>query len=552
MNENKIAVTPSAYAYPLLIKQLLHTPMATALDQEIVYSDQRRLTYAELFDRIGRLGLLLAHLGVSRGETVAVMDWDSNRYLECFFAVPMYGAVLQTVNVRLSPEQIAYTLNHAQASVLFINSEFLPLLDQLRGELKTVRLFVLLADDGDTAPPGFVGEYEGMLAEQAGDYEFPDFDENTRATTFYTTGTTGLPKGVYFSHRQLVLHTLATATALGMAHEQGRFHRGDVYMPITPMFHVHAWGVPYVATMAGVKQVYPGRYVPERLLHLIDKEKVTFSHCVPTILMMLLGSPVSKEVELSGWKVLIGGSAMSGTLADAALERGIDAFTAYGMSETCPLLTLAHLPVGAERAERHTAIRTKTGRPLPLVNIRTVDADMRDCAHDGQQVGEVVVRSPWLTQGYLHDPDASEALWDGGYLHTQDIGHIDSQGYLQVTDRIKDVIKTGGEWVSSLELEDIIARCPGVGEVAVIGVPDPKWGERPAALVVRKPNVELGEQMIRETVAIAVDAGRISKYAIPDRVMFVDALDRTSVGKINKRSLRERFAGDSSLHSEQA
>ncbi|RZT90968.1 fatty-acyl-CoA synthase [Azospira oryzae] len=545
MSMQPIQVTPSAYTYPLLIKQLLHTPLATAPQQEIVYGDKVRHTYRALALRINRQGHALSRLGVQGGDTVAVMDWDSHRYLECFFGVPMLGAVLQTVNVRLSPDQILYTLNHAQASVLLVNREFLPVLAQIRGELATVKRFVLLDDEGGDLPEGFAGEYEALLADCPDHYDFPDFDENTRATTFYTTGTTGLPKGVYFSHRQLVLHTLAVCSALALAPQQGGFHRDDIYMPLTPMFHVHAWGMPYIATLAGVKQVYPGRYQPEAILKLIEKEQVTFSHCVPTILHMLLLTPYGKQVDLSRWKVIIGGSALTTGLAKAALERGIDVFTGYGMSETCPILTLAQMedPALLADADANVAVRVKTGRPVPLVALRTVDAQMGDCPRDGKSAGEVVVRAPWLTQGYLYNPEASEHLWDGGWLHTQDIGHIDPQGYLQVTDRIKDVIKTGGEWVSSLELEDLIGRHPGVSEVAVIGVPDEKWGERPLALVVLKP--EFADQVsaadIQAHVKVFADQGHISKYGVPENVRFLESLARTSVGKLNKRAMREQL-----------
>jgi fatty-acyl-CoA synthase len=545
MSMQPIQVTPSAYTYPLLIKQLLHTPLATAPQQEIVYGDKVRHTYRDLALRINRQGHALSRLGVQGGDTVAVMDWDSHRYLECFFGVPMLGAVLQTVNVRLSPDQILYTLNHAQASVLLVNREFLPVLAQIRGELATVKRFVLLDDEGGDLPEGFAGEYEALLADCPDHYDFPDFDENTRATTFYTTGTTGLPKGVYFSHRQLVLHTLAVCSALALAPQQGGFHRNDIYMPLTPMFHVHAWGMPYIATLAGVKQVYPGRYQPEAILKLIEKEQVTFSHCVPTILHMLLLTPYGKQVDLSRWKVIIGGSALTTGLAKAALERGIDVFTGYGMSETCPILTLAQMedPALLADADANVAVRVKTGRPVPLVALRTVDAQMGDCPRDGKSAGEVVVRAPWLTQGYLYNPEASEHLWDGGWLHTQDIGHIDPQGYLQVTDRIKDVIKTGGEWVSSLELEDLIGRHPAVSEVAVIGVPDEKWGERPLALVVLKPEFayQVSAADIQAHVKVFADQGHISKYGVPENVRFLESLARTSVGKLNKRAMREQL-----------
>lgn len=532
--------TPSAYAYPLLIKQLLHTPLATAPAQEIVCRD-RRHDYRTLRQRIGRLASALTALGVEPGETVAVMDWDSHRYLEAYFAVPMMGAVLMTANVRLSPEQIAYTLNHSGAKALLVNAEFLPVLEGIRGQLETVERYVLL-DDADTAvPSGFVGEYEALLADAAPGYDFPDFDENTRATTFYTTGTTGVPKGVYFSHRQLVLHTLAMTAALTSAAEQGRIHRDDVYMPITPMFHVHAWGIPYIATMLGLKQVYPGRYVPAELLALHQREKVTFSHCVPTIMHMLLASPASKDADLKGWKVIIGGSALPHGLAQAAVERGVDIFAGYGMSETCPVLTLSQVKTELlDDAERALDARAKAGLPIPLVDLRTVDEEMRDTPRAGKAAGEIVARAPWLTQGYYRNPEASEQLWAGGWLHTNDIGMVDADGYLQITDRLKDVIKTGGEWVSSLEVEALISRHPAVSEAAVIGVKDARWGERPLALVVLKAGHTADQVAIQQHLSGYACGGAISKYAVPERIVFVDVIDKTSVGKINKKALREK------------
>ena len=541
--------TPDAYAYPLLIKQLLHTSLAVAPDQEITYMGGRRHSYRELRQRIGRLASMLAGLGVEAGDTVAMMDWDSHRYLECFFAVPMMGAILQTVNVRLTPEQILYTLNHARADVVLVNAEFLPILAAIAPRLETVKRFVLIEDaPAEAAPVHLAGEYEALLAAASPDYDFPDFDENAQATTFYTTGTTGLPKGVYFSHRQLVMHTLATAAALGSAPAQGRLHRDDVYMPITPMFHVHAWGLPYVATMLGLKQVYPGRYVPETLLKLVRDEGVTFSHCVPTILHMLLVHPLSKVIDLSRWKLIIGGSALSQAQAKAALARGIDVFTGYGMSETCPILSLAQLPTAAlaDGTDAQAALRAKTGIPLPLVDLRVVDEQLAEQPHDGQSVGEVVVRSPWLTQGYLHDPAASEALWQGGLLHTGDIGHIDAAGWLQITDRMKDVIKTGGEWTSSLQIEDVVAQHPAVAEVAVIGVPDEKWGERPLARVTLKPEQvgKVSEHEIRNFSARLIESTGVSRYGVLLQVQFVDVLPRTSVGKLNKRAMREEHGPD--------
>lgn len=546
-----IESTPSAYGYPLLIKHLLHTPLAHAPEQEIVYRDLKRYDYRTLRRRIGQLASGLEGLGVGPGDTVAVLDWDSHRYLECYFAVPMMGAILQMVNVRLSPEQILYTINHAESDVLLVHTDFLPMLEEIQDRFETVKKIVHLAD-GDERPETsleIATEYEELVESSSAEYEFPDFDENARATTFHTTGTTGNPKGVYFSHRQLVLHTLATLTALGTSAAQGRFHNADVYMPITPMFHVHAWGFPYMATLMGVKQVYPGRYEPEMLLDLIEKEKVTISHCVPTVLHMLLDAAADQNADLSGWKVIIGGSPLQENMARTALERGIDVFTGYGQSETCPIITLAQLtPEMLERdLDEQVEIRTRTGRPTPLVDLRVVEVEgeeMRDVPHDGEATGEVVVRAPWLTQGYLKEPEKSEELWEGGYLHTEDIGYIDPKGYLQVTDRIKDVIKTGGEWVSSQEIEDILSQHPGVSEAAVIGVEDEKWGERPLAVIAPEPDHadEITEDEIKSHVEERVGSGEISKFAVPDRVRFVEEIDKTSVGKIDKKTLREKYA----------
>lgn len=548
MTFKKIERTESAHEHQLLIKKILQAPLVSAPDQEIVYRGRQRFTYRDLVARIHRLANALTALGVGPGDTVAVMDYDSHRYLECFFAVPMIGAVLHTINVRFSPEQILYTIDHAEDDVLLVHADFLPVLEQVKGRLGTVKTFVLLEDDDSILPRThleFAGEYEALLAAAADRFDFPDFDENTRATTFYTTGTTGLPKGVYFSHRQLVLHTFGVLASLATPAVQGRFHREDVYMPITPMFHVHAWGMPYIATMMGVKQVYPGRYVPEHLLELIAREKVTFSHCVPTILHMLLKSPKVDEVDLSSWKVMIGGSAMPKALCLAAMKRGVDIFSGYGMSETCPILTVAHLQP-AHRAlppEEQAEIRCKTGVPVPLVELRTVNEKMEDVPRDGKSAGEVVVRAPWLTQGYLKDTKTSERLWAGGWLHTSDVAWIDGQGYVKITDRTKDVIKIGGEWISSLELEDVVAAHPAVGEVAVIGMPDEKWGERPLALVVPKPGPQ-GQAGVKEIVHHVMeyaDRGAIGKQAVLVKVRLVESIDKTSVGKINKVALREKY-----------
>jgi fatty-acyl-CoA synthase len=537
----------SAYKYPLLVKQLWHTPLAQASDQMIVYRDLKRFTYRQLRERIGRLASSLARLGVGAGDTVGVLDWDSHRFLEAYSAVPMMGAVLQTVNVRLPPERVAYTINHAGSSVLLVNDEFVPMLEGIKDQLPKVKRLVVMSDR--PAPQAgslaFAGEYEDLLLGASPDYDFPDFDENTRATTFYTTGTTGAPKGVYFSHRQLVLHSLAEMAFFGTAAKQGRFCRDDVYMPITPMFHAHAWGFPWTATLAGVKQVYPGRYDPALLLKLIKTEGVTFTHGVPTILQMLLGAATAANTDLAGLKMVIGGSELPKALARQALALGVDVYAGYGMSESAPLLCLAQVKSAdlTGDPEKAVDIRTKAGIAAPLVDIRLVDTDLNEVPHDGQTPGEVVVRAPWLTQGYVDNAEASEQLWAGGYLHTNDIGVIEPGGTLRIVDRMKDVIKTGGEWVSSLQIEDLISQCKGVSEAAVIGLKDDKWGERPVAFVIRdaQGGDDPSDTQIKAYLRASADAGVIPKFGIPDRILFVKTLAKTSVGKVDKKALREKY-----------
>lgn len=542
---NLIEKTPSAYDYPLLIKQLFLAPLVNNPDQEIVYRDQQTLSYKTWKERVHRLANALTAIGVRRGSTVAVMDWDSHRYLEAYYTVPMMGAVLHTINVRLSTEQLAYTIEHAEDDVIICHAEFLPLLEAIKGRISEGRKFILI-DEGEEAPVHhihFEGEYEKLLAESAPEFDFPEFDENTRATTFYTTGTTGLPKGVYFSHRQLVLHTLSTTAALTSTASQCRFHRESVYMPLTPMFHVHAWGIPYIATYLGTKQVYPGKYVPALLLKLLVTHRVTFSHCVPTILNMLLKDPSSADYDLSNWTCVIGGAALPKALAIQALERGIDIFAGYGMSETCPVVSLSQL---SEKdlelpMEEQADLRCRTGRPIGLAQIRVVDDEGRDVPQNDKTAGEIVIRSPYLTQGYLKDHVHSEKLWESGWLHTNDVACVDQSGSIRITDRTKDVIKVGGEWLSSLEIEDVIAKHEGVLEVAVIGFPDVAWGEVPLAIVVPKENAPFDDREIIQMIKASVDNGVLPREAITMKVRRADAIDKTSVGKINKVALRSRF-----------
>jgi fatty-acyl-CoA synthase len=541
--DSLILRTESAYSYPLLIKNLLFAPVVDNPEEEIIYRGTVRFTYRQFHERVRRLASALGKIGVKPGDTVAVMDWDSHRYLECFFAVPMIGAILHTVNTRLSAEQLVYTISHAEDAVIIVNSDFLPILDQIKGRIDTVKKLILIDETGTAPAVTLDGEYESLLATAEPIAEFPEFDENTRATTFYSTGTTGMPKGVYFSHRQLVLHTLATIATLGTAVTQGRFHREDVYMPLTPMFHVHAWGIPYVATMLGVKQVYPGKYVPETLLKLITEEKVTFSHCVPTILNMLVSSPAAANVNLSGWRVLIGGAALPKSVAIAALKRGVDVSVGYGLSESCPVLTLSQLSTEQLKlgTEEQADLRCRTGSPFALVNLKVVDDAGKEVPRDDKTSGEIVVRAPWLTQGYLKDHTNSQKLWESGWMHTQDIACMNAAGSIRITDRRKDIIKVGGEWLSSLELEDILSVHSAVAESAVIGQPDLTWGEIPVALVVLKKDHKATEKELSAHVKNYADKGVLPREAFLIKIRFVESIEKTSVGKINKVALRAKY-----------
>lgn len=542
INTRIIPPTEQAHSTPLLVKSLLLSGKRYEATQEIVYQGNKRYDYVTFNERICRLANALTSAGVQAGDTVAVLDWDSHRYLECMFAIPMIGAVLHTVNVRLSPDQIAYTMNHADDIMVLVNSEFLPLYQAIEPQLTTVTTTILLTDDDVTSAElrGFAGEYEQLLAAADSTYAFADFDENSIATTFYTTGTTGSPKGVYFTHRQLVLHTLVMANTLSSIGDERQMSNRDVYMPITPMFHAHAWGMPYVATMLGVKQVYPGRYDPELLVQLIQDEKVTFAHCVPTILQMLLNAKAAEGYDFGGVKMIIGGSALTRGLYEAAGARGIRLTAAYGMSETCPLISAAYnnLQLEAENESEQITYRIMAGVPVLLVDARLMDEQGHFLPHDGRTQGELVLRAPWLTQGYFKEPEKSQELWLHGWMHTGDVATIDHTGSIEIRDRIKDVIKTGGEWLSSLELESLISQHPAIRDVAVIGVPDLRWGERPFALIVVARGQSIDATTLATHLQPFVDDGRINKWAVPTQIAVVDDIPKTSVGKLDKKRIR--------------
>jgi fatty-acyl-CoA synthase len=536
-----------AYDFQLLLKHILKQGVAWAPNQEIIYRDQVRYTYTAMYQRVLRLGAALQALGVGQGTKVGVIEWDSYRYLEMYFGIPGIGAVLHTINPRLAPEDLAYTMGHAEDEVLIFHEDFLPLVERLRPRLPFIRKYILITDKPQKPDiKGIDAEYEELLAGRAPLDELPDLDENAVATMSYTTGTTGRPKGVYFTQRQLTLHSLATTVTVTGIGNYGGIDKNDVYMPLTPMFHVHAWGIPYVATLLGVKQVYPGKYEPEMLLRLILGEKVTFSHCVPTILQMIVGAPAVQKFDLSRWKVVIGGARLTKGLALEATKLGIKVYAGYGMSETCPVLTIANLkPFMEKEWDEDTQLdwAIKTGFVIPLVDLKVVNAAGAEVARDGKETGEIVARAPWLTQAYYKEPERTEELWAGGWLHTGDVASVDEYGYIQIVDRLKDVIKSGGEWIVSLELENLLSLHEGVQEAAVIGIPDAKWGERPLAILRPAAGFQgkLTDQMMKVHLTRFVEEGVLTSWSVPDTYIFVDEIPMTSVGKIDKKILRSRY-----------
>ena len=542
-----IAPSPSAYNYQLLIGRLLEQALVYRPGAEIVYRDRSRYTYRDLYKRVSKLAnFLTGHLAVQPGETIGFLDYDSHRFLESYFAVPMIGAVLHTINFRHPEEEILYAINKAEDKIIFCHKDFFPLLGKLRDRLQDVRKIVLLGDDDSKFITSMEheGEYETLISGQKEAYEFPDFDENSVATIFFTTGTTGLPKAVYFSHRQLVLHTLALTTTLGALNGVVKISSDDVYMPITPMFHVHAWGFPYVATYLGMKQVYPGKYEPGMLLQLKRNEKVTVSHGVPTLLQMICSHPDADKTNLADWKIICGGSDLPRGLAAQILSRGINVILGYGMSETGPVVSLSYLNeqmMNGLNEDEKLDLRIKAGMPIYFSDLKLRNEAGEFMAHDGISQGELVVRSPWTTGGYYNDKERGEELWKGGYLHTGDIGTIDKNGIITIIDRKKDVIKSGGEWVSSLLIESLLSSFNGIKEVAVIGIPDKKWIETPLAVIVTRENATVSAEKLSQHLQQFVKTGKIKSFAIPREYRFVPEIPKTSAGKIDKKKLRTQL-----------
>jgi fatty-acyl-CoA synthase len=498
----------------------------------------RRTTYGDWAERVARLAGGLRELGVGPGDRVASFCWNHDRHLEVYFAAALMGASYHTLNIRLAGDQLAYIVNHARDKVLVCDAELAQAIGPVLGGLDTVEhVLVLDATDGERPSLGFAGErgYEELVERSAPMTDWPDLDEGQTAGICYTSATTGNPKGVAYSHRALYLHSLVVGLV-----DTAAVSERDVLLPIVPMFHVNAWGMPFAATWYGAGQVYGGPApTPADYLRLIRTEGVTVSAGVPTVWLGILQLLEEDGGDLGPLqRIICGGSAAPVSMIRAYEERhGVRFIHAYGMTEATPVThfsrlksTMADLPV-----EARYGYKAKQGLLVPGLEQRVVDADGREVPADGKSMGELQLRGPTIASEYLDDPRSAQTFV-GGWYHTGDVATVDHDGYLHVVDRTRDLVKSGGEWISSVELENALMGHPDVAQAAVIAVPDEKWGERPLAVVVRKPGAEVGEAEV-----VASVAGKFPKWWLPERVEFVDEIPMTATGKFSKRLLRERF-----------
>jgi len=543
------------YDYQLNLKKFLEHAARIHPRAEIVYKDVARETYAILYERCRRLSNALKDLGVRQGSKVITFEWNTHRFLEIYFAVPCMGAIMHMGNPLLTPQQITYIINRAEDEILIFNKDFLPLIESIRDDLTSVRHYIVMADDGrqPETPLKPISAYEAMLNRASPQYEYPDINENTVATMSNTTGTTGDPKICFFTHRQNVMHTLVwTIMLLGFSGKRGFDPRRDLMIPCVPMFHAHGWSLPYMATLLGCNQALMGRFEPRAFLDLIKREKQPdrggFMQCIPTVLNMILSDPKIEEYReyLKGIIYEGGGSRLPLGLARRAKDLGLDICAGWGMTEIYTKVALQYLKphMFSWPEEEQLDFLTRTGIAVPLVEQRVVDVDGNDVEKDGQSLGEIVLRAPWLTAGYYKDPEKSQELWRDGWLHSGDLATIDEEESILIADRRKDVIKSGGEWISTLTLESLISLHGKVQEVAIIGALSEKWGERPIAIVVprQEHRDDIGEAEVKAHLAAFVDQGKILKWWIPEKILFVDEIPKTSVGKFNKKRIRELYA----------
>ncbi len=495
-----------------------------------------RYTYGEFAERVARLAGALPGLGVGPGDRVGTFAWNSHRHLELYWAVPLSGAVLHTVNIRLAPRDVAYIINHAGDRVLFVDASLWPLVEPLRDQLRTVRRYVVM-EDGPAVPAGALG-YEPLLAAARPVERWPRLAEGQAAGMCYTSGTTGHPKGVVYSHRAIFLHSLAAA----MTDSLGISER-DVILHVVPMFHVNAWCVPYAGVLVGASQIFAGPAPqPRDIAELIQSERVTFVGAVPTVWIAVKELVEKEAFDLSSIRCIpVGGSAAPPALLEAYTKQlGVPMLHAWGMTETTPLGTVSRLKSYMERwpEAAQNAVRAKQGYAVAGIDLRAVDEQGREVPWDGRTMGELEVRGPWVARAYYENPEATGQFTPDGWFRTGDVVTIDSEGYIQITDRTKDLIKSGGEWISSLDMEGRLMAHPKVLEAAVVAVPHPKWGERPLACVVPKAE---HRGALTEDELLDFLRPELPRWALPDAVVFVDAIPKTSVGKFDKKVLRERF-----------
>jgi acyl-CoA synthetase (AMP-forming)/AMP-acid ligase II len=527
--------------YPLTLDAIFRRAETMAPRREIVTrladGTLHRHTYGDFAQRTRRLARALRDLGLRRGDRVATLGWNHSQHLEAYFGIPLAGGVLHTLNLRLHPDELAYIVSHAEDRFVLVDECLLPLWDKVRAQV-SVDATVVVQTSG--APPAGDLEYESLVAASPMLADGPDPDERDAVAMCYTTGTTGKPKGVAYSHRALVLHTLG----LCLDHCMG-IREADVILPVVPMFHANAWGMPFAGVMVGAKLVMPGPHLdPANVVDLFHRERVTLTGGVPTVwlgvLQYLDANP--GRFDLSCIRAMfVGGSAVPQSLIEAFEKRyGLRIYQAWGMTEMAPLGTVAKTPVWIEQdpSAGDAAVfhyRAKQGRPAPFVEIRARNEDGL-VAWDGQTMGELEVRGPWIASAYYNPPDAADRFTSDGWFRTGDIVTIDADGTIQIQDRVKDLIKSGGEWISSVGLECALMGHPAIAEAAVIPMSDGKWGERPLAVVVLKPGASAAPAELRDFLA-----PQFPKFWLPDAVVFIDAIPRTSAGKFKKSELRERF-----------